>query len=151
MDAYERNRQISATPDELFAFLREPENLPKYLPPIHEAHAAGQGRVELEGDAPDGGHIHSEGYFRVRESERTMEWGAETQHTYSGRLEVRPSGDSASEVSVHLEFGPRSVEDEIQAKAGPERDAIEEALDATLESIRRQVEDGSGKVAPPAI
>jgi hypothetical protein len=50
---------------------------------------------------------------------------------------------------VHLSFGPRSAEPEIQEEAPEGRDPLEEGISATLESIRRQLEEGVGKVEPP--
>jgi hypothetical protein len=52
-------------------------------------------------------------------------------------------------VTVHLSFGPYSAEPEIQEEAPEERDPLEEGISATLESIRRQIEEGAGKVQPP--
>ena len=50
---------------------------------------------------------------------------------------------------MHLSFGPRSAEPEIQEEAPDGRDSLEEGISATLESIRRQIEEGTGKVQPP--
>jgi hypothetical protein len=41
------------------------------------------------------------------------------------------------------------VQDEIQEESGEERDPLKEAVGTTLESIRRQIEEGSGNVEPP--
>ncbi len=76
--------------------------------------------------------------------------GDPTGRDYSGRLTVAESGDSQSEVTVHLSFGTRSVEGEIQEDSAEDRDPLEESLGATLESIRRQIEKGSGKLPPPS-
>jgi hypothetical protein len=51
---------------------------------------------------------------------------------------------------VHLSFGERSVEGEIRQESGEDRDPLGEAVGATLESIRRQIEEGAGKVQPPS-
>jgi hypothetical protein len=50
---------------------------------------------------------------------------------------------------VHLSFGPRSAEPEIQEEAPEGRDPLKEGISATLESMRRQIEEGAGKVQPP--
>jgi hypothetical protein len=47
---------------------------------------------------------------------------------------------------MHLSFGERSVELEMQERAPEGRDPLAEAISVTLESIRRQIEEGSGKV-----
>jgi hypothetical protein len=50
---------------------------------------------------------------------------------------------------VHLSFGERSAEPEIREEAPEGSDPLKEGISATLESIRRQIEEGSGKVQPP--
>lgn len=85
----------------------------------------------------------------VDERERRMEWGAEAGRDYSGWLTVANRGEGGSEVVVHLSFGKRSVKPEMQERAPEGRDPLAEGISATLESIRRQIEEGSGKVATP--
>ena len=54
------------------------------------------------------------------------------------------------ELIVHLNFGERSVEPEMREQAPGDRDELlTESISATLESIRRQIEKGAGKVEPP--
>lgn len=51
---------------------------------------------------------------------------------------------------MRLSFGERSVELEMQECAPEGHYPLAEDISATLESIRRQIEEGSGKVeAPP--
>lgn len=76
--------------------------------------------------------------------------GGEVSRDYSGWLSVEEDGGTGSRVTVHLSFGPRSVEGEIQEESPEERDLLEESLGATLESIRRQIEEGSGKEGQPS-
>ena len=78
-----------------------------------------------------------------------MEWGAEAGRDYSGWLTVANRGEGNSEVVVHLSFGERSVEPEMQERVPEGRDPLAEGVSATLESIRRQIEEGSGKVETP--
>jgi hypothetical protein len=75
--------------------------------------------------------------------------GAEVSRDYSGWLTVAEA-DGGSEVTVDLSFGERSVEGEIQEESSEDRDPLGEAVGATLGSIRRQVEEGAGKVQPPS-
>jgi uncharacterized protein YndB with AHSA1/START domain len=155
MDVYERTETVAAEPDVVFDYLKEPSNLPRYLPPIEHAEVGSADHVELDGTAPGGEHFHNEGEFHVDADRRRMEWSADVGHTYSGWLEVSPDGGpDSSRVTVHLEFGPRSVQPEIQAQSSEDRDPTEEALGKTLEAIKRQVEGTGGDVstdelAPP--
>ncbi len=155
MDVYERSQTIDAAPDAVFDYLKEPANLPRYLPPIEHAETAGDEHIELDGKAPDGSHFHNDGEFHIDPDARRMEWSAEVGHTYSGWLQVsEDGGPDAATVTVHLEFGPRSVQPEIQAQSSEDRDPTQEALDKTLEAIKRQLEGTGGDVstdelAPP--
>ncbi len=98
---------------------------------------------------PNGSSFDAEGYLATDGQERRMEWGVETERDYSRWLTVGNHGEGGSEVVVHLSFGERSVEGEIQEGAPEDRDPVEEGMDATLQSIRRQFEEGAGKVQPP--
>ena len=147
---------IDAPPEDVFAWLTDVDNLPGYLPPVTAASIDGPSaegtpgqKVRMTLEFPNGTSFDSEGYLATDEHERRMEWGAESDRDYSGWLTVGNRGEGGSEVVVHLSFGERSVEDDIQEGAPADRDPVEEGIDATLESIRRQIEEGAGKVQPP--
>lgn len=156
---YEQSTTIAAAPEEVFAYVSDVSHLPDFLPPIQDAaerpleegtetdpavaHAHG---VHLVGEL-EGHRFENDGWFDADAEARTLTWGAQTDHTYSGRLTVSPDGEG-SRVSVQLDFGERSQDDQIQAQSG-DRDPLQEAFDATLESIKRQVEGTGGKVVPP--
>ncbi len=156
---YEQSQAVDAPPEEVFAWLSDVGNLPKYLPPVVDSSVEGPSaegtpghriRTTLEHPHEDGETFTAEGYLAVDETERRMEWGAEAGRDYSGWLTVGNHGDGGSEVVVHLSFGERSAEPEISNKADEDREPLEEGISATLESIRSQIEEGAGKVeAPP--
>ncbi len=146
---YQRSQTIDASAGDVFAFVSQIGNLPKYLPPIKSAESTGPEQIKLQGEIPNQGTFEGDGYFRVYEDERRMEWGANVGRDYSGQLQVTEQGANSSEVTVMLQFGPRSVDQEVQEQAGDDRNPAQEALAATLESIRRQVEGEGGKVMPP--
>lgn len=157
MQEYEQKGTVAAPANEVFAWVSDVENLPKYLPPIKDAGLDGAAdgdnpgeKVRMRVGIPDRGEFESEGYFSVDAEARTMRWGAETDRDYSGYLTVAEAGDGQSEVTVHLSFGPRSAEPGIQEDSSDDRDPLEESLSATLESIRRQIEEGGGKLPPPS-
>jgi uncharacterized protein YndB with AHSA1/START domain len=156
---YEQNQAIEAPPEEVFAWLKDVGNLPKYLPPVVDSSVEGPSaegvpgrriRTSLEYPGEGRGTFDAVGYLAVDERERRMEWGAEEGRDYSGWLTVANRGEGNSEVVVHLSFGERSVEPEMQERVPEGRDPLAEGISATLESIRRQIEEGSGKMeAPP--
>lgn len=151
----EQTQAVDAPPDAVFAWLSDVSNLPKYLPPVIDASIQGPSspgapgqRVRTTLEYPGGeGTFEAEGYLAVYGNERRMEWGAEAGRDYSGWLEVAEDAARGSQVTVHLNFGERSVEAEQDSPEG--RDPLQEGVTATLESIRRQIEEGSGKVEPP--
>ena len=65
-----------------------------------------------------------------------MEWGAESGRDYSGWLTVANHGEGGSEVVVHLSFGTRSAEPEIEDQTPEGENPLAEGISATLESIR---------------
>ena len=157
MSEYEQTQVIAVPPDEAFAWLSDAGNLPAYLPPVTDASIEGPSEGDNPGQKvrttlqyPGGeGSFDAEGYLAVDEGARRMEWGAEAGRDYSGWLEVAPDGEG-SLVTVHLTFGERSVEPEMREQTEEGEDPLAEGISATLESIRRQIEERSGKVeAPP--
>jgi hypothetical protein len=156
---YEDSTTVSASPQEVFAFVSDVSHLPDYLPPIKDAgeRPLAEG-TETDPDVQDATGVHlvgevtgqqfeNDGWFLADGSARTLRWGAQTDRTYSGRLEVTEDGEGAS-LLVHLEFGPGGPDDEMQRQSG-DRDLVHEALAATLQSVKQQVEGTGGKVVPP--
>lgn len=149
MSHYESQTTIRAGADEIFAFVKEPENMPQYLPTVEGAHGQGQGRVEVEGDAA-GHHYKSDGWFKVDDAERTMSWGSDGEHKYTGRLDVRPL-EGQSQISVTLDFEPNPGEEKaFDEQMGGRDETIQNGLRAALESIKNRFEGGGGKVGTPA-
>lgn len=156
---YEDSTTISASAQEVFAYVSDVGHLPDYLPPIQQASTRSLAEgTETDPDVSDatgvhlvgeikGQHFENDGWFLADEGARTLRWGAQTERTYSGRLQVSDDGGGAR-LSVHLDFGPNSPEEAMQQQAG-DRDLVHEALAATLQSVKQQVEGTGGKVAPP--
>ena len=155
---YEQSQAIDAPPEEVFAWLSDVDNLPKYLPPVIDSSVEGPSaegvpgrriRTTLKYPGEGRGTFDAVGYLAVDERERRIEWGAEEGRDYSGWLTVANHGEGRSEVVVHLSFGERSAGPEIEERAPEGSDPLAEGVSATLESIRRQLEEGSGKVETP--
>jgi hypothetical protein len=155
---YEQSQAIDAPPEEVFAWLSDVGNLPKYLPPVVDSSVEGPSaegvpgqriRTTLEYPGEGEGTFDAVGYLSVDERERRMEWGAEEGRDYSGWLMVANRGEGGSEVVVHLSFGERSAGPDIEERSPEGSDPLAEGVSATLESIRRQVEEGSGKLETP--
>jgi len=156
---YQKTQIVDRPAEEVFSWVSDVSNLPHYLPPVRAAGIEGPAeagkpgeKIRMRVEIPDLYETEGEGYFAVDEGERRMEWGAEMGRDYSGWLSVSDRADGRSEVTVHLSFGERSVEEQVQEEhLSEERDPLQESLSATLESIRRQLEEGSGKVQQPPV
>lgn len=157
MSDYEQTQQVDAAAATVFAWLADVSHLPDYLPPVVAASLEGESegnnpgqklRTTLRIPGDEQRSFDAEGYLSVDENARRMEWGAESGRDYSGYLTVAES-NGGSEVTVHLSLGERSAEGDMPSGQGGQN-PVQEGISATLESIRRQIEEGSGKVATPA-
>lgn len=149
MSHYESELKVQAEPDAIFAYVKDPENMPKYLSTVHEAHAQGPDRVSVDGEAA-GHEYHSDGWFKVDDDARTMSWGSDGENKYSGHLTVRPHEDH-SHVAVALDFEPKpGQEAAFEAQTGSRDETVQKGLDAALQSIKNEMEGTGGKVAGPA-
>lgn len=155
---YQQRHTIYRSADEVFDWLRRVENLPHYLPPVKEAWTEGPTaddkpgqRVRMSVEIPGRYETEGEGYFHADGDARLLQWGAEFSRDYSGWLTVEESAAGECVVTAHLSFGPRSVEEEVQQKSSDDRDPLQEGVSRTLESIRRQLEEGRGKTSPTGV
>ena len=138
MSKYEHSTTVQASPDTVFAFVSDVNNLPRYLPTVHSARPQSGERVHVEGEA-QGHHYDDDGYMRVDQASRRMEWGSDGEDDYTGWLTVAGDGATSATVTVHLEFGEQTG-DEQQISDQDAR--IEQGLSEALDAIRQQIEQG---------
>ena len=156
MADYEQTQQVDAPAAEVFDWLADVSHLPDYLPPVVAASLGGPSegdnpgqklRTTLQTPGDEQRTFDAEGYLSIDGNARRMEWGAESGRDYSGHLTVVETVNG-SEVTVHLSLGERSAEADLSSVEDG-KDPMQEGIAATMESIRRQIEDGSGKVKTP--
>ncbi len=146
---FERTQRIQASQDDVFAWVSDVENLPKYLPTTREAHMASGEKVHVEGEAK--GHEYaSDGFFRRNDDENRMEWSSDGDFRYSGWLRVQSAGAQEADVTVHLSFEPSPQESANHSGAGggPNEQQIQDGLEKALQSIKNQIEGTGGKEEP---
>lgn len=149
MSDYSRTIELNCPAEEVFTFVKDPRNMPQYLPTVHDARPQGEGRVEVAGDAA-GHDYRSDGWFDIDDQSRSMRWGSDGENKYSGSLEVEEMGDRCR-VTVNLRFEPRPDQDQAFQEQTGSRDAtINDGLQAALESIRNICEGQGGKVPSQA-
>lgn len=144
MAEFEHSMTMRASADQVFDFVADVGNMPKYLPTTKSAQPQGEDRVRVQGEAQ--GHTYdSDGYVRRVPDRQRLEWGADEGY-YSGWLEANDRGQGQTEVKVHISL--RGTPPGADPKDAPPPDKIQEGLVAALESIQRQLEGQGGKVEP---
>lgn len=130
MGRYEHSATIETDPQELFDYLSEVQNLPRYMDAMTGAEPAGDDRVfvaaEVEGERREG-----EAWFDVDTARRSMRWGAPGPNDYNGELTVTSDGAGGAHLTVALH---------TERADGP---GIRAGLETTLANVKRIVE-GSG-------
>lgn len=145
MSKYTSQTLIDAPADEVFAYVSDTNRMPEYLPTVHGAMHQGVGRILVKGEAA-GHKYESDGRYEVDEDARTMRWGSDGEHRYSGHLEVQDRGNQ-SFLSVTLDFEPSpGLDEEFKRQMGSRDQAIREGLETSLRSIKNLCEGVGGKV-----
>lgn len=110
MTEYRHTATIEMPAADLFAYLREPRNLPRYFPQMSRAEPEGGEAVHVEADV-HGEHVEGEAWLKVDEANRSLRWGAQGPHDYQGELSIEDAGPAASRLTVTL-HSVRDADDE---------------------------------------
>ena len=119
---HEHTEHIAAPADTVYAAISDVGNLPRFVPQMTAARAAGGDRVEVDARY-HGREQHGEAAFRADAERRRIEWGSPSG--YHGWMEVAPDGDG-SRLTLFLNTVHGSESDHDVA--------------ATLDAIRMLVE-----------
>lgn len=148
-DTYRSSLDIAAPPADVFAFVTDVTNMPKYLPTTHHAEMEGADRVRMKGEA-NGHPYEGEGWLQKDPEQMTMWWGSDGQNDYSGSLRIEPI-DDRSRVSIEITFAAKpDMEEEYEKQMGSRRATMQTGLDAALKSIDNVLTGKGGKVDVPA-
>jgi hypothetical protein len=125
---YSGSADVRVPAGQLFGYLSEVSNLPRYFTAMTSAEPAGQDEVHVVADV-DGVTREAEAWFRVDRERRHLEWGSEGPDNYHGYLDVTGDGATASvTVFLHTE--------------GVDSGDIDRGIAGTLAEIKRLVEAG---------
>ena len=144
MPEYTDRIEVSASPEAVFRFVSDINNLPQYLPTVHHAKPQAGERVAVEGEA--NGHSYaSDGWFKTDAATKTMSWGSDGENDYSGKMTVSGSGNAAT-VECALRFTPKAeVKASMDEHQGGPSAAMTDGLQASLLSIKQICEGSGGK------
>ncbi len=128
MNDYEQSGSVHAPAQQLFDFLSEVRNLPRYFERMTKAEPAEGDAVQVEAVVPGGQHQAGEAWFKVDREARSIAWGSEGDNDYSGELQVE-GDDTSSSVTIRLHIGVEAAN-------------TDETLEVSIANIRRLVEEG---------
>ena len=120
---------VDVSSDDLFTFLSDVHNLPRYFARMTSAEPGEGNEVHTTASLPDGSHVEGRAWFEVDDSKQHISWGSEGSSDYNGYLDVRPA-ESGSVVEVHIHTSRVDAGD-------PE---VQLGVDQTLDTIKDLVE-----------
>jgi uncharacterized protein YndB with AHSA1/START domain len=112
MSTYRHSMRAEIPADDLFAFLSEPRNLPRYFPQLTVAEPGGGGEVRVEAD-DRGRHVTGKAWLHTDAEHRTLCWGTETEDNYHGELHIAERDQGTCEISLIL-HAERTDSDEVR-------------------------------------
>ena len=128
MGDYQHSVEVSAPARQLFDYLADVRNLPRYFTAMTSAEPAGDQAVRVTAKV-NGTPPQAEAWFRADHERQHLEWGSEGPSGYHGHLDVTgDAGTSVVTVFLHTE----------QHDSG---DIDQGAID-TLTTVKRLVESG---------
>ena len=144
MGDYTSRIDIGRPAEEVFAFVSDIRNMPRYLPTVRGAAPQQGERVMVEGEA-NGRAYRSDGWFKVDPAARSMSWGSDGETDYHGEMRVA-GADGRARVELRVHLNPRpDLERNLQAQTGDAGASVQEGLDAALRSIKAECEGTGGK------
>ena len=128
MADYQNMTSVDVAPEELFDFLADVRNLPRYFPLMTSAARAGDGNaVQTQAEFPDGEVVEGEAWFDVDRAAGRIRWGSEGPRDYHGHLTVTGSDGGAQ---VHV----------VVSTARVESDDVQRGVDDTMANIKELFE-----------
>lgn len=131
MSTYSRETNVKADEQAAYAYLSDVQNLPKYFPMITAAEEKSGDEVETTAVIQPPGEerhtVHGTAWFKHDDAAKKITWGSEGPNDYHGEIDVDADGadDSTVRFTLHTESS---------------HPGIEEQIDATLSTIRQQLE-----------
>ena len=139
------SKLVRVAPDDVYAFVSRIENLPTYLAMVTEAKDIGEDRIHMEVDLHGNQH-GDEGVFRRLPDAHRIEWGSE-QGDYEGSIDIADE-DGNARVTMNLMWAAESPFPEQMGGEVEGANSVNDAIEATLESIKNILEGTGGAVHP---
>ncbi len=128
MTEFERSRRMPAPADQVFRQACDVGKLDLWMPRELHVHAEEPPAVTVHEDETG---QDERALLRAERDQLRMEWGTRDVDRYAGWLQVAGIDDDSSDVTVHLSF--------FDERHAPPAEAVEQALDDSLERLAEQV------------
>ncbi|MEU9182066.1 SRPBCC family protein [Streptomyces sp. NPDC048550] len=128
MTEYERSRTMPALPEHVFDQAGNVDQMDQWLPGGLHVHAEESPAVTVH---EDGAADDKNAVLRARKDQMRLEWGTREGGGYTGWLQVAGLDGGPTEVTAHLSF--------FAEENDPGEQAVNEALDRSLERLEQQV------------
>jgi hypothetical protein len=127
MPTFDSSVSIEAPAEAVFAFVSDIRNLPRFFDPMIAIEPGEGDHVRLT--IPQEGRAEqAEGWFRLADHKRRVEWGHDGPDDYHGWMEVDAEGLACS------------VTIKVHTTARVDKQAVTEALDRTMWALKTLVE-----------
>ncbi len=146
MPDFEGHISIAASGQEVWDFVSQIANLPKYLPTVKKAEDIGGGRIRVRSEVENEAR-EQDGFFRVAVAGERLEWGSDGDKDYHGFMELTDNGHGETGVMVHLHLNP-PPQDKAAIENRSDADfesKMQEGVEKCLQSIKGNVEGTGGK------
>jgi uncharacterized membrane protein len=131
---------IAAPAADVFAFLANPLNLPRWQPSLREAFRENESGIRVIGGGVGAQGVAAHARFLVDHDARRLCWAAEAGIGCAGDVTVTETPEG-TEVALDLRLGPRAERPEaVHRWTGDPALDIEAAIRASLEAVRRHCE-----------
>ncbi|WP_169981797.1 SRPBCC family protein [Microbispora sp. H10836] len=128
MSEFERSRRMPAPADQVFRQASDVGKLDLWMPRDLHVRAEEPPAVTVHEDETG---QDERALLRAEREQLRMEWGTRDVDRYAGWLQVAGIDDASSDVTVHLSF--------FDEGHTPPAEAVEHALDESLERLAEQV------------
>lgn len=136
--AFSARIEINAAANDVFAFVSQTANMPRYLPTLERATRIGDGRVRLRG-AGNGRRYEFESEMSVDDDDRRVSWASPGPQYYLGEFRVLETG-AGSELACSIRFEPHRAAEADAAGAEPDAEFVEATVDDILCAVKQAVE-----------
>ncbi len=113
MTDYHHTATIDMPAADLFAYLREPGNLPRYFSQMSQAEPQDEDIVRVTAEV-DSERVESEAWFKVDEKTHSLSWGSQGPHDYRGTLSIESTGPNETRLTITLSSVRQAAKEDVQ-------------------------------------